>query len=381
MLGETMARNRKILIYTHAMTGGGAERVCALLASGFARAGDDVILAVDFQSPDNAAYVDAAVRIVVLGQPHGKAIAALARLLKTEKPDVSLSALGISNLKHLVAAGLAGRLHRAILSYHGFFSGEPQPLSRLSYLLTPLATRLAAATICVSDSLRAALVSRFWASARRTVRIYNPVEARVADAPAQKSPPMVLAVGRLVADKNFAGLVRAFALLDNSQAQLVILGEGPERGAIAAEIARLGLGDRVKLPGYVSQPWAYYSQASCLAMSSRLETFSLVVVEALANGLPVVSTLCGGPPEILDFGRFGRLVPYDDAPAMARAIDASLAMPGDPTPRLARAREFGLAVALENYGRLFDLVCLRENAGNTAVPGDDARHDGKAAAI
>ena len=376
-----MIKNRKILIYTHAMTGGGAERVCALLASGFALAGDEVILAVDYESADNAAYVDAAVRIVVLGPKHGMAIRALARLLKTEKPDVSLSALGISNLKHLVAAGLAGRLDRAILSYHGYFSSEPQPLSRLSYLLTPLATRLAAATVCVSDSLRTALLSRFWASARRTTRIYNPVVTGMADAPEPRASSLVLAAGRLVADKNFAGLVRAFALLDNRQAHMVILGEGPERGAIEAEIARLGLGGRVTLPGYVREPWAYYRQASCFALSSHLETFSLVVVEALASGLPVVSTFCGGPPEILDFGRFGSLVPYDDAAAMARAIEASLATPGDPEPRRARAKAFGLPMALENYGQLFDTVSGRQKGMQIAMPGDQARHSEKTAAI
>ena len=376
-----MTKNRKILIYTHAMTGGGAERVCALLASGFAKAGDEVILAVDFESSDNAAYVDAAVRIVVLGKKHGTAIRALARLLKAEQPDVSFSALGISNLKHLVAAGLTGRLDRAILSYHGFFSNEPRPLSRLFYLLTPLATRLAAATVCVSDSLRASLLKQFWASARHTTRIYNPVEIRVTDVPTQRASSMVLAAGRLVADKNFTGLVRAFALLENRQAHMVILGEGPERGAIEREIARLGLKKRVTLPGYVGEPWSYYRQATCFAMSSRLETFSLVLVEALASGLPVVSTFCGGPPEILDFGRFGRLVPYDDALAMARAIDASLAMPGDPEPRKARAKAFGLRIAMENYGQLFDQVSARASDIKIPMPGDLVRHGEKTAAI
>ena len=361
-----MPANHKILIYTHAMTGGGAERVCALLASGFARDGCEVILAVDYDCPDNAAYVDPGVRIVVLGQPHHRAIGTLARLLKTEQPDVSLSALGISNLKHVLAAALAGRLNRAILSYHGFFSGEPQPLSRLAYLLTPLLTRLATATICVSDSLRQVLVGRWRASARRTLRIYNPVEIRPPDFSGAAAPlrePMVLAVGRLVPDKNFAGLVRAFALLDHGDARLVILGEGPERAALEAEVARLGLQARVALPGYISQPWNYYGQAACFVMASKLETFSLVVVEALANGLPVVSTRCGGPEEILDHGRYGTLVAFDDAPALARAVDDSLACGGDVASRRARAAAFGLEAALVAHGKLFDAVSARAAAG------------------
>ena len=350
---------RKLLVYTHAMTGGGAERVTALLASGFARAGWDVILAVDFKSGDNLAFLDPAVRMVLLGDGHRDQTLALARLLRAEAPDISLSALCISNLKHVAAALLAGRLSRAVLSYHGFFSSEPQPLSRLSYLLTPVLTRMAAATVCVSDSLRDYLAGRWRASAARTRRIYNPVVVREPEAALPRKEPVVLAIGRLVAQKNYTGLVRAFALLERRDAVLVIAGVGPERQAIEAEMARLGLAERVSLPGYLSEPWRLYGEASCFAVPSVLESFSLVVVEAMANGLPVVSTRCGGPVEILDGGRLGHLVPYDDAPAMARAIDAALRNSGDPGPRIARAAEFGLDAALAAYSGLFEEVLAR----------------------
>ena len=350
---------RKLLVYTHAMTGGGAERVTALLASGFARAGWDVILAVDFQSGDNLAYLDPAVRIVLLGDGHRDQTLALARLLRTEAPDISLSALCISNLKHVAAALMAGRLSRAVLSYHGFFSSEPQPLSRMSYLLTPVLTRMAAATVCVSDSLRDYLAGWWRASAARTRRIYNPVVVREPEAARARNEPVVLAIGRLVAQKNYTGLVRAFALLERRDALLVIAGVGPERPAIEAEAARLGLAERVSLPGYLPEPWRLYGEASCFAVPSVLESFSLVVVEAMANGLPVVSTRCGGPVEILDGGRLGHLVPYDDARAMAQAIDAALRIPGDPGPRIARAAEFGLDAALAAYSDLFEEVLAR----------------------
>ena len=350
-----MPTARKIILYTHAMSGGGAERVCALLASGFARAGCEVILATDFAAPDNQNFVDALVRQVPLGSGHVANVWALARLLRREKPDVAMSALGISNLKLTLAALVAGTLGRTILSYHGFGRAEPQFLSRLSYLLTPALTRLTAATVCVSDALRDDLVSRWRASKDRTIRIYNPVAVRLAHVPHSRRP-MVLAVGRLNREKNVCGLVRAFALMKHANATLLILGEGEERPAIEAEVARLGLQGRVSLPGYASEPWAAYAEASCLAVSSRSETFSLVVVEALANGLPVVSTACMGPEEILDHGRFGTIVPYDDARAMAAALDACLDNPGDPAPRKARAAEFSVAVALASYGRLFDRV-------------------------
>jgi glycosyltransferase involved in cell wall biosynthesis len=76
----------------------------------------------------------------------------------------------------------------------------------------------------------------------------------------------------------------------------------------------------------------------------------------LAFGLPVVATDCGGPPEILDFGRCGRIVPVGDRDAMADAISAALADPGEPTPRIARAAEFSLKIAIDHYRALFDEI-------------------------
>ena len=373
-----MSQKRKILIYTHAMAGGGAERVCASLASGFVRRGDDVTLAVDFHSQDNGAYLDPAVQIVQLGSGHVQNVLRLAQWLAREKPDISLSALGISNLKHTIAATFAGRLSRAILSYHGFASNEPQTLSRIAYWLTPLETRMTAATVAVSESLRSYLIHNWRASPGHTRRIYNPVAIRPADTARDMDHPMVLAVGRLAPQKSFLSLIRAFALVQCPNARLVILGEGPKRAAIEAEIARLGLAGRVSLPGYASEPWKMYGEASCFVVSSESETFSLVVVEALANGLPVVSTDCQGPVEILDHGRFGRIVPYNDPRRMAVAIDASLRDHSDPAPRIARASVFSLDTGLDQYSQLFDEVIARHQPLVSGAGAALVQHSGKA---
>ena len=150
-------------------------------------------------------------------------------------------------------------------------------------------------------------------------------------------PPTVVSVGSLLPRKNFSGLVRAFAEVTTPDARLVIVGEGPMRGELEAEVARLGLADRVSLPGYMTQPWEAYAGARAFAFASREESFGLVIVEALAAGLPVVVTPSDGPVEILDYGAYGTLVPHGDAAAMAAAIDRALAQPGDPAPRLKRS--------------------------------------------
>ena len=368
-----MFEPRKILFYTHALTEGGAERAWAILASGFARRGYRVIFAVDYESDENRAYLDPSVRVEILGGGHLASTLRLARLLSRERPGAALSALGIANLKLFVAAALSGRRRRTILSYHGFFTAEPQMLSRLAYLLTPLTTRLTAATVAVSDALRDNLVATWRATPDRVHRIYNPVvwgtAAMFPRADCARGQPLVLASGRLVAAKNFGALVRAFARVEPNTARLVIIGEGPERAAIAAEIDRAGLGARVALPGYVAEPWDLYAHADCFVVSSRTESFGMVVVEALAHGLPVVSTDCGGPREILADGCFGCLVAQGDEAAMAGAISAALADPGPAAPRIARAAGFRPQLSLDLYdGLVAEVIAAAERPAGAAGP-------------
>ena len=115
------------------------------------------------------------------------------------------------------------------------------------------------------------------------------------------------------------------------------------------------------MPGYVAEPWGYFARARLCAVSSRSESFSNAVVEALAHGLPVVSTDCGGPGEIISRPEEGVLVPVGDESALAAALAAALASPGDPAPRIARAELFSVDRALDAYERLFEEVIAADD--------------------
>ncbi|HEY1942636.1 MAG TPA: glycosyltransferase [Roseiarcus sp.] len=352
---------RALLFYTHALAGGGAERVWARLASGFAARGDRVTFVVDFEAQDLASLLTKDVTLKVLPRGHAAATLGLAKLIASLRPAASLSAISVSNLKHGVAAGLARRADRAILSYHGFFDSEPERLSRIGYRLTPVLTRVAGATVAVSHSLRKDLVERFHAPDARTKMIFNPAAPEPFPAPVEPSalaarPPLLVALGRLAPDKDFITLLRAFARLANRDARLVILGEGAERARLESEIAALGLAGRVDMPGFMANPGEVLAKARAFALTSRREAFSLVCVEALAYGLPIVATDCGGPREILDGPALGRIAPVGDIDAIAGALAASLADPGDPAARRARALDFTLEVALDGYDRLIRSV-------------------------
>jgi glycosyltransferase involved in cell wall biosynthesis len=177
------------------------------------------------------------------------------------------------------------------------------------------------------------------------------------------SAPVVLAVGRLTPTKDFPTLLRAFAQVRQAlPARLIILGEGknPEESAarqieLMEMAAELGIAADVALPGFVINPLAYMARASVFVLSSVWEGFGNVIAEALACGCPVVSTDCpDGPGEILERGRYGRLVPVGDHGAMAAAILETLRGPPEPHILHGRAALFSVDRAVERYlGALF----------------------------
>jgi len=132
--------------------------------------------------------------------------------------------------------------------------------------------------------------------------------------------PVVLAVGRLSAEKGHADLLDAVARVTGPQFQLVMVGDGPERCRLEEQIARLSLDDKVILAGQRPDVRPLYAAATMLALPSHSEGSPNVVLEAMAAGVPVAATNVGGVPEILEHERTGLIVPPRDPDAMAAAI-------------------------------------------------------------
>jgi len=362
----------KVLFYVPGLVDGGGERLWSCLASAIQARGFDVIFAQDFEASENRCNLDSRIPVHTLGRNHRRSVLALARLLRTEKPDIALAAVGGSNLKLMLAKALARSPVRTVLTFHGSREWKTGLLSFLSYLGLPLLTTIADRTVAVSDGLKQELIHRWRARKNRVTTILNPVFFP-ASAPVptevelKERAPILLAVGRFVAEKDFITLVRAFARLDHPSAKLVILGKGPEERELRLEIARLRLKSRVELPGYSQEPWSYYAKAKCLVLSSVSEPFGNVVVEALAFGLPVVATACEGPQEILRHGQFGRIVACRNEFQLADAIRDTLDEPGDPLARRRRADAFSFAQRVPLYEALIRDV-LRESGAPSPQP-------------
>lgn len=218
------------------------------------------------------------------------------------------------------------------------------------------------AVVCVSEGLAQDLRDNFGVDPRRLHTIYNPAYRASFVASAgdpidhpwltHKDRPVILAAGRLHHVKGFDDLLAAFARLrERLDARLLILGEGKDRPALEARVAALGLGAHVQLPGRVPMLAPWMARADLFVLSSRREGLPAVLIEALSVGMNVVATRCpSGPEEILENGRWGRLVPVGDVATMADAMGQALVQPPSDRDALrARAAQFSLERALERY--------------------------------
>ena len=141
--------------------------------------------------------------------------------------------------------------------------------------------------------------------------------------------PRIAFVGRLAPQKSVPTLVAATSLLARRDAHVVLVGDGPDRPAVEREIAARGLGDRVRVIGFVphARVPAVLQHADLLVLPSVYEELGSVLLEAMQAGLPVVATRTGGIPDVVTDGVTGLLVPPSDPAALGRAIDRVLGSP------------------------------------------------------
>lgn len=361
--------SRRILFILHNLHGGGAEKMLARLASSLCETHRVTLLTLT-EGGVNEALLAPGVRRVCLQSPRtASALPALARFLRTERFDAMLAALTHVNVLAIGAAALSGSLPRLHVSERNAFSRDrdvnPARSVRTAYALAPWLYRLMPnPVVCVSQGVAQDLLRHPALRPQDLVTADNPVlddEYLSRPLPTPRHPwlrnrqgRVLIAVGRLAPQKGFDLLIEALAQLPED-VRLVILGEGPQREALGQQAHRLGLAERVDLPGYHDDPQAEIAAADCFVLASRFEGSPNALVEALATGVPVVATDCPyGPDEILDRGRIAPLVPAENAPALAGAIARVLASdPGEGrTARQQAAARFTRSAAARSYLRV-----------------------------
>ncbi|HOR00742.1 MAG TPA: glycosyltransferase [Anaerolineae bacterium] len=344
---------------------GGAERSMLKLAGGIADRGFAVDLVLAHATGPLLGEVPATVHLVDLGARRVLAsLPGLVSYLRRERPAALLSVLH-ANMVALWARRLAGVPTRIAVSERNTLSREAghyasdlrlRLMPRLARRCYPWADAIVAVSQGVADDL--AQAARL---PRECIRvIYNPIVTPQFVAKLHEplehpwfdmgEPPVIVAVGRLTAQKDWPLLIRCFARLRWGRAvRLLILGEGEERPGLEALVRQLGVAHDVAMPGFVANPYPYMARAATFVLSSRWEGLPGVLIEALCCGVPLVATDCpSGPREILEGGRHGRLVPVGDEEELTLAMAAAL--DGDvPPPAEGSWRRFELETVVDQY--------------------------------
>ncbi|MPS81489.1 MAG: glycosyltransferase family 4 protein [Achromobacter sp.] len=368
-------RTLRVLLFIHSLHGGGAERVAADLSAHWAGMGREVMVVTQASADGDVYALHPKVRREVLhteGEGGGlrgilsnvRRVRALRRVIKAFRPDIVLGMMTTASVLSVLAC--TGLSCRVIATEHTHppsqtLSGLWQRLRRMTY---PRAARVVALTRGTADWIEQHVPGS------RLAVIPNPVHW-----PLPRAEPLLvpitdngrkrlLAVGRLHADKGFDLLIQAFAALAPSHPDwdLVILGEGHERGALQAQVDQAGLASRISMPGRAGNVGDWYDSADLYVLTSRFEGLSNTLLESMASGLAAVSFDCDtGPREIVRDGIDGVLVrPNGDVPALCKAL--SEVMENDARrQRMAQAAtdvrdRFSAARILQQWQELFDGV-------------------------
>lgn len=361
-----MNSSRHLAVFAATSGHSGVDRVLRNLIPGFAARGLRVDLLHVRNHGPYLEPVPSNVRIVELGTSHvNTSLLPLVRYLRQERPAALLSDKDKVNRLALLARWLAGVNTRVVVRMGTTVSKNLERRTRLDRFTQYSSIRLFyrhAHNIIVPSQGAAEDLARIARLSVARVRVVpSPAVTPALEAAAKEPPrhpwlvtkdrPVILGVGELSGRKDFATLLRAFALLRAERpCRLVIYGEGSKRESLRRLAVELGVADVVDLPGFTENPYAEMAAADVFALTSVCEGAPVVLMEALGVGTPVVSTDCpSGPREILAGGRYGPLAPIGDAAAVAAGLRQMLDHPTGRALLAEAASPYTLSASTEAY--------------------------------
>lgn len=352
---------RKVFLYINAINGGGAERVMVNLARVLAEQGIDATLVTSFR--DSWEYpLDPRVRRLTLEEEQlhqsrlqrnlGR-IAKLRHLCRKEKPDLLLAFMAEPNFRAVMAT--RGLPVKTVVSVRN--DPEREYAGKAGRLVGKYLLPLADGCVFQTRDAKAWFPEKLQ---KKSAIIYNAVKPEFYEVQRAPVPGEIVTCGRLEEQKNHALLIEAFARVQvrHPDAVLKIYGEGSLRPTLERQIAALGLQGKVQLMGATRDVAAALRTASLFVLSSDYEGMPNALMEAMAAGVPCVSTdcPCGGPRELFGAELADRLVPCKDAAALADAMERALTSPEDGAVFRQRAAEFAPDKVYGTWGRYLEQV-------------------------
>ncbi len=370
-----------VVFFMPSLEAGGAERVMVNIINNIDRQRYDVSLIL---AEAKGIFLDEVKKDVPIHVLHissdAKLFFALAAYLRNNTVDVLVSAFPRINIICIAAKIFSGKNTKIIITEHSVFSLLPKVattawrrffarlfLPWLAMVFYPKADSI----ICVSEGIKEDLLGIIHCRQKCQV-IYNPIIndtiSELAKEPLETYPflsanePIIICVGRLALRKDYPNLLKAFSLIVHKQpAKLVILGEGPEKDHLVKLASELQISKYITFMGVQANPYKCMARADVFVLSSLVEGFPTVLIEAMVCGVPVVSTNCkSGPSEIIEDGHNGFLVPVQHEKALANAVLKLLA---DKKLREQFSKEgkkvskrFSFEKSIEEYQQVFEKV-------------------------
>ncbi len=323
---------KKIAFYIGSLRKGGAERVFVNLAGYFREEGYQVVMVTQYRKEDEYTLPDGVERILSdIGEENispsrvvnfFRRLNKLHAIWKEQEADLALSCIGKNNFMTVVTT--VGTKTKPVVSVVGE-AKEEYPGKGMRILADLLFSR-AAGVILQTERSRSFFCRKVGAKAVILPNSLNPdfIRPRYEGEREKK----IVSVGRMDANKNHEMQLRAFAALKDKypEYELVIYGDGELRSYIEETAAKLGIADRVSLPGVVPDVAARIERAALFMLTSYSEGVSNALIEALALGLPVIATdvPSGGTEELMTDGENGLVIPAGDLEALISAMDRLL---------------------------------------------------------
>ena len=379
-----LTSKKKIVLHTGYLGGGGAQRVMVNLLRELDRERFEGYLVLWRKEgvyfhllPDDVPVIFFPKKSASMMGHHLRNVNQLAKIMADIEPNLVISFLDSANVLALETKLLTRQSCPFLISQRNNLSitlNKNYPYSRLrrylKKLFMTLLYRKADHIITPSQGIKEDLVQHFSIPGHQISSIENPVDVALIEQESQatvdypwpqEQHKVIVGVGRLIEQKGFSDLIRAFSQVRaRIPSKLVILGEGARRTELEALVTSLNLQDDVYMPGFVKNPWAYMRDADLFVLSSHWEGMGgNVILEAMACKTPVIATDCDfGPREIIQHEHNGLLVPVANIEQLTHGISRVL---NDPKEReklvhfgRQRALDFDSGQICRKYEELFE---------------------------
>lgn len=360
--------SKQISVFIPSLSVGGAERVTINLAEALNKDGFEVDLLVADSTGEFADSIREDINIIELNNAMPLigilgVIPSLRNYLSQSESATLISSLTRTNVTTAIAQKISsGDVSCIGIEHLNITDKEPPLREKIIFTLARFFYPQMSSIVAVSEGVADSIVKEFGIDERNIIVIPNivvtdnlkeQIDTSTEHRWATGDFELIVSLGRLSDQKDYPTLLNAFSRLKNDTARLLIIGEGELKDELIQQAHQLNIQDRVEFTGYVDNPYKYIADASLFVLSSKREGLPTVLIEALGCGCPIVSTDSpSGPKEVLDFGRYGYLVPVGDPDRLAGAIDAELSKAHDKTVLLQRANYYSAKTVVPRFKQL-----------------------------